>query len=291
MLFSQRHGFTSLRKQLQLEDIDQDLRNCLWNAFKISYWDRIESASSGYVTYDSVKNSTFKVLIYAYWHSFFKKPVDSLPERLSSALSLLREYFFSCPWYRVYDFIEFTIAHPKFQYLTPDFPDICNKILEEENAGYRIIAGHVVAIIASTEVEAVEQALASSDAFSGARIHLETAVKLLADRNNPDYRNSIKESISAVESVCQVITANPNATLGKALGILEKQKQLHGSLKEGFSKLYGYTNDSDGIRHALLEEPNVSFSDAKFMLIACSGFVNYLIGKVAELRIELEKDN
>lgn len=35
----------------------------------------------------------------------------------------------------------------------------------------------------------------------------------------------------------------------------------------------------DGIRHAILEEPNVGFHEAKFMLVACSAFVNFLISK------------
>ncbi len=40
-------------------------------------------------------------------------------------------------------------------------------------------------------------------------------------------------------------------------------------------KLYGYSSDEDGIRHAILEEKEIGFDEAKFMLVACSGFVNY----------------
>jgi len=47
-----------------------------------------------------------------------------------------------------------------------------------------------------------------------------------------------------------------------------------------FDKLYGYTSDADGIRHALLEEVTLDFDDAKFMLVACSAFVNYIRAKV-----------
>lgn len=51
-------------------------------------------------------------------------------------------------------------------------------------------------------------------------------------------------------------------------------------LKQGFEKIYGWTNGEDGIRHALLEDrANADFNDAKFILVACSAFVNYLIGK------------
>lgn len=51
---------------------------------------------------------------------------------------------------------------------------------------------------------------------------------------------------------------------------------MHEALKEAFKKLYGYTSDAEGIRHALLNDPTLDFEDAKFMLVACSGFVNLL---------------
>jgi hypothetical protein len=46
--------------------------------------------------------------------------------------------------------------------------------------------------------------------------------------------------------------------------------------------MYGYTNDTEGIRHALLEEPTLDADDARFMLVSCSAFVNYLKSKVSK---------
>lgn len=51
--------------------------------------------------------------------------------------------------------------------------------------------------------------------LNGANIHLTKALSLLSDRNKPDYRNSIKESISAVEATCKSLTGI--STLDKAL--------------------------------------------------------------------------
>ena len=104
----------------------------------------------------------------------------------------------------------------------------------------------------------------------------------MSDRKNPDYRNSIKESISAVESICKTVTKDDKATLGKALKIIEDQFGLHSALKGSLSQLYGYTSDSDGIRHAMLEESNLTYIDAKFMLVACTNFINYLIEKTKD---------
>jgi hypothetical protein len=52
------------------------------------------------------------------------------------------------------------------------------------------------------------------------------------------------------------------------------------SLKRAFDKLYGYTSDADGIRHALLEEDSVTFEQAKFMLVVCSAFTNCATGSL-----------
>jgi hypothetical protein len=45
--------------------------------------------------------------------------------------------------------------------------------------------------------------------------------------------------------------------------------------------MYGYTSDAEGIRHALMDEPTLESEDAKFMLVSCSAFVNYLRSKAA----------
>ena len=53
---------------------------------------------------------------------------------------------------------------------------------------------------------------------------------------------------------------------------------MHKALKEAFCKLYGYASDEGGIRHAEgMFESNVSFEDAKYFLVSCCAFVNYLI--------------
>ena len=111
---------------------------------------------------------------------------------------------------------------------------------------------------------------------------MKSALEHLSRRGNPDYRNSIKESISAVESIAKEITDNPKATLGAALSKLERDQKLHPALKQGFSNIYGYTNDEGGIRHAMLEEPNLTASDAKFFLVSCASFINYLKSKVIQ---------
>ncbi len=121
----------------------------------------------------------------------------------------------------------------------------------------------------------IEESIRDSE-LAGVSAHIDRALALYADRENPDFRNSIKESISAVEGIARVVSGNDKATLGDALKAIEKNGQLHTALKEGFLKLYGYTSNEQGIRHAMLDEPNLTQADARYFLVSCSAFVNYL---------------
>lgn len=109
-------------------------------------------------------------------------------------------------------------------------------------------------------------------------------MRLLSNRENPDYKNSIKESISAVESIC-IIIAGKGATLGDALKTLGNKHNLNNQLKAAFEKLYSYTNSEGGIRHAEgMFESEVTFEEAKFMLVSCCAFVNYLIAEYGKIK-------
>lgn len=124
----------------------------------------------------------------------------------------------------------------------------------------------------------MEVALAQADALAGVTAHLQSALAKLGDRRSPDYRNCIKESISAVEAMCQLITAEPGATLGSALKRLKAHGvEVHPALEKAWLALYGYTGDKGGIRHAMLDEPALTVADARYLLVSCSAFVSYLI--------------
>lgn len=81
--------------------------------------------------------------------------------------------------------------------------------------------------------------------------------------------------------MCQIIVGDESAVLSTALKRLEDNGTvIHPSLKLAFTKLYAYTCDQGGIRHAEgMFESNVTFEEAKFMLVSCSAFINYLIAE------------
>ena len=105
---------------------------------------------------------------------------------------------------------------------------------------------------------------------------------MYSDRKSPDYANAIKEAISAVESVCRIIVGDKGkaATLGQTIKkINDKGVVIPPALEQAYSKLYGYTCEAGGIRHGSIEMTDVGEEDARYMVVSCSAFVNYLIEK------------
>jgi hypothetical protein len=272
--FSQRKGYKPVSEIIQTDGMSDELRNSLWNVLDETLW-----STEGYVFRYSGKPG-IEYFSRALWFDYFKKPIDSRPifqGLYDNVFKEIRDYFFNCNWFEVYDFIEFLVQYYKDR---RNITNAINIILERELAGYKIIEGVVSGITDKQEVQMLEEALRDTR-FQGVTAHLRQALELFSDRENPDYRNSIKESISAVESMAKIITDNSKASLGEALRILEKDGRLHPALKEGFTKLYGYTSDQGGIRHAMLKEPDIDSHNAKFFLLSCTSFVNYLKSRMS----------
>ena len=161
---------------------------------------------------------------------------------------------------------------------------VVNEYLKREYVGYRFVDELLTPISDDFEIETIDQALKTK--YQPVYVHLSKANRLIADRAMPDYENSIKESISAVEALCEILTGitGKEATLGKMLKKLEDSGVvIHSGLKAAFNTLYGYTSDANGIRHAGdIGGPSSSFEEAKYMLVSCSAFINYLIGITAD---------
>jgi len=220
----------------------------------------------------SVDDNYSRAICEAIWHSFFKEPVDKLSITGYNSRNEIRRFFFDAPWFQVYNFIEFCY---KFSRNREKFSNCVNLVLKEEFAGYTLINGIITQIIDNEEISTIEKALTINDKISE---HLNTALKCLSDKENPDYRNSIKESISAVEVICKLIANNQKCDLTDALKEIEKSGKikLHGALKSALNNIYGWTSDDAGIRHALKEIPDLDQEDARFMLSSCCAFINYL---------------
>ena len=208
MRFSERHGYSLAEKAIQFEAMDDDLRSGLWNAVHIYLWEE-----AGVGRWQPTAEAKIFSAISRLWHLFFKQPLDTIPYKLSYVIKEVREFFFGAEWFAVYVFVEFI----QQEVLQPtSFRDFCNGILAREKAAYRFVEHDIAPISSEAEKDAIESALTTAAGIPGVSPHLKQALDMLADRQNPDYRNSIKESISAVEGLCRHLTGDDKATLGAA---------------------------------------------------------------------------
>jgi hypothetical protein len=275
MRFSERIGLVKPKITLEKSGISQELRNSLWTLILELIIDFREEEKRFGDQY-----SDLAVYFRDLWIIFFKLPIDNLPWSYGNldkfhATKIVRNWFFENEWNLIFEFVEFSSTYH------PAFKQTCNIFLKIEMSAYRFVDDVLVEINSEEEVIEIENAIKVTSKFNSVKTHLSTALTLLSNRKHPDFRNSIKESISAVEALAKIITNNENTTLGQALKIIESKHGLPSSLKNAFSSLYGFTSSNGGIRHSLLEgDVMIEFEEARFMLIACSAFINYLISKL-----------
>lgn len=158
------------------------------------------------------------------------------------------------------------------------FQEEINKIFTDENVQHRLINDQITDLTNQEEIESVQSALDVKDEISN---HFEKAMQLLYSRDNPDYANSVKESILAMEGYFNKV-AGEKGTLGATIKKLDdKGINVHPALKEAISKLYGYSSDAEGIRHAGNGAATTTESEARLIFMMCIALYNYF-------RMELE---
>lgn len=264
--FSQRNGYRPIEDEILYEQLSHSLCTDIWN-FLYSFW------------FDSLRSGSIPLFLEDICTDFLKQRKDKIPTFRSDQLELFQKIIFprTQSWYVLYDFLEFfndfLIRNPG-RIKSHQFISAINNILENNRAGYRFVNNQIVPITDSNEIKAIQEATETSP-YKEVEIHLTSALKFFSDKENPDFRNSIKESISAVEVFCRKITNE--STLDRALKKLSaKGIHIPTTLNVGIEKLYHFTNGPEGIRHALMDEPTVGQAEAYFMLVACSSFINYL---------------
>lgn len=272
--FADRNNVHPLNTTIQYEDLDDRSRTAIVNMINALYNATFEDL------YGNEERTIFWRTILS---EVYSQQIDWTPGvsyREDKMFDIINSTISEDDYSNVLSVVEY-IARRLQEMVTKQYKQInvfsiLNNLFEKEFVGYRFVDGYIVRITSEVEINQIEEAIAVRR--NRVNEHLEKALLLLSDRDSPDYENSIKESISAVEAMCNDINGK-KSTLGEALKILKKGNHIHPSLEAAFEKLYGYTSDASGIRHAgQIGGQNATFEEAKFMLVACSGFVNYLAG-------------
>jgi hypothetical protein len=273
--FSIRFGYEQPKIALSIEEMPDSLRNGLWDGLYNVFF-------SDVATYDIIDrvdgySRSFEEITEKIWFNFFKKPTDTRSSDPRTTRKEIREFFFSAPFNKVYEFIEF-MAETKFEEVSHQrsFVDFCNRIFERELSQFRFAGETLVLISDREQVDEVAAAIDNGHS-SAVSAHIRRAAELYSHYPSPDYRNSIKEAISAVEAAVRYVVGEKSTGVSKPLRKATGEFVMHPALRDGFEKLYAYTSDEQGVRHAILDEPSVTQEDARYMLVSCSAFANYLI--------------
>jgi len=105
MKFSERKGLKPVKNVIQVESVDEDLKNSIWNYFDASIF-----SVPGFLHGDNQQGEIMR-FSRAFWSDYLKQPADTRPDSVYGILKEIREHYFGCEWFEVYDFIEFLISY------------------------------------------------------------------------------------------------------------------------------------------------------------------------------------
>ena len=272
--YSDRKNITNFRDIVQFEDLNERTKN------------KIYTLISGYIDFSenifkkSEKLDGYNKFLEFMYEDLFSCTIEDVPAQINSygswvdlyeVKAQIKQFILTNGYNEILDLLE---GINKFwKQRDNSFEEAINNIFKEENVQHRFVNGIITDIINEHEIKEIQESLDKNDDSS---VHISKAINHLYNRQKPDYENSVKESICAVEVKCKEITKDPKATLGSAIKKLkDKGIIVHPSFEQGISKLYGYASDAKGIRHGGGKETTITEKEAKLVLTICTATCNY----------------
>jgi hypothetical protein len=281
--FAEAEGKTRFPAILKWGEIDQRLRASLWNQIFLFLKDHIEHEAYTQKGGDFLTPPAHDIMLreFVFRRHKFVSDWDEYFYR-EEFLEMWSTFFREQNYIEILDFVTFFVRDP-------DCPkkliQQTSRALDQPFSPYRLSesAKTIFPVVGEEQTKSLERDLeeAFRSAFAGSKSHLQTALQSLG---NGDHRATVRESIHAVESAIRDFTGDTNAVLSKALKSLVSEQSVHKALADAFDKLYAYSSDENGIRHALVfgDNEKVGLDEAVFFLSACTAFVGFLSRKKME---------
>jgi len=249
---------------LQVDSMTADLKREIWDYLLYLFDQRVRHFT----------DNILEVHYIGICSNVFKLNLDSDTTQIpyyQNRLEAVRNWYFELnrSHYDIYALLDFIAGSPKIE---DEHKQALNKLLEYHNAGFRVVNDGIERVTDKIEVDELNEAFKSEHLEDEVKAHLKSALKKLR-KPHTDYRNSIKESISAVESK---VKSGKNAK--SKYGVAVNNLDIPESLKQVLHKLYGFASNEGGIRHGkkIGDMYNPSFAEAKLILAICTSIVNYL---------------
>jgi len=321
--FSIREGHISYEAKLKknLKGMTPELRTAIWNEiyrlFVKNYNLTQEVFYKNWV--EKLKDEKFyEDFLFKIWSEIINKDVQEIKLLsindfgfivLEKALKLFKDEYYKLPWFKVYDAIELitfllqkemenilndpvlSIHRLKIINFYNSWLEDINSALKRNFAPYRLLKeGLVVPITNETEIKTIEEALKKSyGKFAPVYEHLKKSIKFFSHRENPDYENTIKEAVSALESLANILLNRKGRSLTALHQKLASEFNLPKFVELQIKELYNWASNSP-IRHGTGEKPNViGQEEAYLILVQTSALINYLLSKAERLSKEEQK--
>ena len=283
LTFSQAQGLAELPRPLNLEEMPYPFKLGVWSVIYKSICKDTERRSNMIGNDYYRLENRWKAMSVALWVEHFQMPLDEFPEDALVMHQKCKSVILNGKFNEVFDFLTALMRHSQ---CPSDLSGSIGNILQAHQMAYYLDTSGLPTFIPQSspqEGEAVCAAMSvlAESGMVGACAHLLKAAEAI---NEKKFADAVRESIHAVESVAKVISGDASKTLVPVIKELEKQG-LHQALVAGLGKIYGYTCDEKGIRHALLDkgDANVGQEEAVFMFGACASFCGYLCRKQAKM--------
>ncbi len=203
------------------------------------------------------------------------------------------QFLNGCDWFHFYDFVEFVAI--KLQEFESNleanswkrekigergfnaYKNSVNRLFVSANVGWRMNEQGRLRRESTKALDGKLQAIQNqlNDEYEPAREHYRKAIRYLNERPL-DVENSIKETISAIESIGRIIYPSTN-TLGDVVKELRKTSLMPSHLVAVIEKFYAYACSEPAVRHGSPVSSRVLLEDAEFTLHLGAALIRYLV--------------
>ena len=278
--FSDRNAIKPVNTKLQLGELDKRTRISLLNAINWLYDEAFHKISSVAVASGGTSTDFWVQVL----REVYGKPVSYSSSKGNDEVKMLKvvgNTVLHDDYDDVLTLVEYMAAQfaEKDRFLGSLHPyQLFNSVFEREYAGYRFVDGSIVRITDDHEIS--EIGAAARTGFDAVDAHMEMAIGLLSNRNIPDYESSARESMAAAEAMCRLVLGTVpggNLPLREVLQQLKAKPGVQPAFVTAFEALSGFVP-------LLTPDADVSFEEARFLLVSCAGFINYLKGVMSHGR-------
>lgn len=189
-------------------------------------------------------------------------------------------HVYSAEWFEFFDFIEELAEILKSNGELHDFEANVNRILEEENIGWRLTDG-VLLVNDGDSIVAIDGTLETAleeSGFAVASKEIREAREDLSRRPEPDLSGAIHHAMAALESVSRKICGDQKATLGE---IVKQNPDLFPRpVDDAVSKLWGFASEQG--RHGK-ESRRLEWAESLLVVGIAGSLCSYLINKFKDV--------